>query len=140
MEQLRMVSRQLNEATDDASKLIVQVEKFLNQECSLGIAAGVVLSEGPLDKGLWKRVELKYGRLDRLFGLSICTKTMAGDDGVVIDRDVVPLAQAPRIEKLLAVAQLPALLVKLSQKATEIASKAKDSSQNIGQLLGRDNK
>jgi ABC-type transporter Mla subunit MlaD len=134
MDQLRSVSRQLNEATDEATRLIVRVERFLDQECSLGIPAGVILSETQQEGGPRKRVELKYGRLDRSFGLSITTKTLVGD--VVVDRTAVPLAQAPREERLRAVAELPTLLTKLAQKATDLATKAQASSQAVSRVIG----
>ena len=133
MDQLRAVSGQLNQATDEATRLIVQVERFLNQECSLGIAAGVILNESPMEQGLRRQVELKYGRLSKGFGLSICTKELAGD--VITARTSTPLLQAPRTEKLQAVAQLPALLVKLSQKATELAARAQESCKAVGRIF-----
>ena len=66
VERIRELSPQLNAATDDANRVVAAVEQFLNEDCKVGIPAGVVAvyaaedsQDAAMTLGYW-RVQGKY--------------------------------------------------------------------------------
>jgi hypothetical protein len=69
---LREIAPKLNDATSSANDAVEQVEKFLNEECSIGLPCWILADkiesdEGPTVRHLW----LGYDRIDGKFRIAV---------------------------------------------------------------------
>src|ERR1700720_4147332 len=70
---LRALTPELNAATDRATKLVLAVERFLGEECQLGIPAYVELNEWQEDgDSVRYGIRLEYARFEGKFRLVVC--------------------------------------------------------------------
>jgi len=106
---LRALAPQLNSAVEEAHRVVQMVERFLNQECQLGVEAEVPVTYN--DKGK-ASVLLRYGPIEGAYRI-----TMTNTDGEsrFITR---PWVNCDRGEKLTSFPALPKLLMAVA-KAVE---------------------
>lgn len=95
---IRELAPQLNDATDNANRVVAEVEAFLADECSLGLPVRIAINDIE-----W----LAYCRVDGKFRIAVATGA-----------ELTPFDQCPRGLKLAACAQLPELLKALALEAT----------------------
>ncbi len=155
LEQLRQLSPELNAATDQANAIIERVEKFLAEECSIGVPEEVevsvvpygldhaIVEESPMGIGFRKAVILAYARCQGTYRFVVRTEkqivdmTEYGPDDVreceILSEQ--PWAQCPREVKLETFAFLPELLQAIAAQAAELASKAVDTGKTIQAVL-----
>src|SRR5262249_60451615 len=86
MAKLREMAPRVNGATDQASKLVAQVEKFLVEELRIGVSAEVCYEELPAgtdddNRPLRIRHSLAFGRSGGSFRIHVVRETVAVDDG-----------------------------------------------------------
>ena len=150
LDELRQLAPELNKATDDAKAVVEVVEKFLNEECSLGLHCSVWLSETdvPLDEGeTGTRSEQKYlayarveGRFRIAVEISDVTEWPDYQDPDVVRRRVhsegcVPWASCPRDLKLETFAALPELLETIAREGRMAIKRTADTSKTVEQVL-----
>ena len=106
---LRALAPQLNSAVEEAHRVVQMVERFLNQECQLGVEAEVPVTYNDQGKA---SVLLRYGPIEGAYRI-----TMTNTDGEsrFITR---PWVNCDRGEKLTSFPALPKLLMAVA-KAVE---------------------
>src|SRR5687767_5355800 len=106
VQKLRTLSPKLNAATDLATKAVARVEKFLNDECSIGL---------PAETRAWitetERVSLAYDRHESKFRILIRYEDPGSDE---VRREVA-WSEAPRGDKLATFAHLAKLLEEVAE-------------------------
>lgn len=131
---LRVLSPQLNDVTDQASKLVQRVERLLVDELSIGIACSApVLSEQNDAIGLTKHVTLDFDRFEGKFRLFVKTKTLV--DGS-LDESWKLWGELPRDMKLLSFQRIPELLADLAAKVQKAIRETEGASRTILELVG----
>ncbi len=86
MARLRELAPRLNAVTDQASKLVARVEKFLVEELHIGVSAEVCYEELPAgtdedNHALRIRHSLAFGRGGGSFRIHVVRETVDVDDG-----------------------------------------------------------
>ena len=133
LDQLRAMSAQLNAASDGLSAQIAQLETILNG-LKLGVRAWVTISRHSEESnaGYMTYVEmLGYSKHNGKWGLLY-------SDGCeeMPDRDtVVPLREAPRLERIAAVDKIPELIKKLEAAAADVAAEASSKASQLADLV-----
>src|ERR1700728_1843408 len=74
---LRTLSSRLNKATDEANEVVQAVEKFLNDECSIGIPLSITTHE---DDDLDAEIALGYARCNGRFRIVVITRPFDRDE------------------------------------------------------------
>ena len=145
MQKLRAIAPRLNSATDQASKLVALVEKFLVEELRIGVSAEVCYEELPAateDDGRALRIRhsLAFGRCGASFRIHVVRETVAVDDGASAR---TPLAQerilwpsCSRETKLKAFEKLPELLDKIIEEAERLARTAEATRVKVDEMIG----
>jgi len=145
LKQLASISQTLNEASDQLSKQIAEIESALN-EYKLGITAWVELKKEkeltePAEDGARLEVtiveQLGYGKHKGKWGLLV-TSYCEEFDGENSNESF--LRDAPRETRLAAVDKLPELLKALAQegaKVTEEATKKAAQAKEIAAALSK---
>jgi hypothetical protein len=147
IQNIRGLAPKLNKATDEAARVVAVVEKFLGEECGVGIEVRHhVRGEDGLDDGLW----LEYKRHNGKFRL-VVTETFvrrdhngepiednAADQPDVFQRDSKSVAwtEAGRGEKLASFAALPDLLNHLARDMQDSVDSVVAVSTAVEQLGG----
>jgi hypothetical protein len=106
---LRALAPQLNNAVEEANRVVAVVERFLAQECQLGVEADVPVSYNEKGKAV---LLMRYGAFEG--GFRIVLTHSDGDSRFV----TCPWAQCNRSEKLKSFPALPKLLMAVA-KAVE---------------------
>lgn len=131
LERLASLSQSLNEASDLLSQQILQVEAALN-DLKLGIFAWVELYRYDVQIGGFPTVKTEsvgYGKHQGRWGLLYSTDLP--DLGDPDYTTVVPLREAPRMERIAAVDKLPKLVEALEAKAAEVTELAKAKAAEV---------
>lgn len=145
VQSLRKMAPQLNAATDEATGIVRRVEKFLNDECSIGIPA---LAGLPYKSERVKfedqddaeparhemSSQLAYVRVDGKFCIAI-QRFICDDRGEVRELDSRPWLACPRHEKLESFHQLPDLLGSIACEAEKIALGTTETTKTVARLL-----
>jgi len=136
---LRKVSPKLNKATDEAHEVVAEVERFLNNECSIGVRAIVGIDEEDLPEDRRRDTYLVYDRVDGKYRIAVETVLvenvqMEGMSTVnayeatrYCREDITPWVSCPRHIKLESFPKLPRLLKYIGEKVQEIASLTNDA-------------
>ncbi len=132
---LREVSPKLNEATNAANDVVEQVEKFLNDECSIGLpcwilAEKVAPEDGPTGQHLW----LGYDRINGKFRIAVEQLVEHGDRQESLGPQ--PWASCPRDVKLTTLHKLPKLLDTIAEEAHKMAEKNDATVEAVQEILG----
>ena len=147
MARLRELAPRLNAATDQASRLVTQVEKFLVDELHIGVSAQVCYEDVPNgndDDGhaLAIRHSLAFGRAGGTFRIHVLTETSDHDDGsfprtaLSTERTLWP--SCSRETKLKAFEKLPMLLDKIIEEAERLARTADDTTSKVNAIIGEE--
>lgn len=141
VETLRQVTPRLNRATDKANQTVQAIEKFLNDECGLGMPAAVFGDD--TDNGY---VEIGYQRVGGRFRIAVREWTYIRDhDGEFVEdedgekraktSDWIAWSECGRTTKLLAFPKLPYLLEKLGASLKNIVACVNETAEAAAQIL-----
>jgi len=146
MERLRLIAPRLNNATDQASKLVAMVERFLAEELRIGVAAKTSefhsWDEGTTDEGESRRViqTLAFGRVGPGYRIHVVTETgvvdAAGKWQETTQRAETLWPSCSRETKLKAFEKLPELLDAIIASAEEPAQTADETASKVEEMIG----
>jgi hypothetical protein len=145
MARLREIAPRLNAATDQASKLVTQVEKFLVDELHIGVSAQVCYEDVPSgidddDHALSIRHSLAFGRAGGSFRIHVVTETAVVGDGsaprTILSTEWTLWPSCSRETKLKAFEKLPMLLDKIIEEAERLARTADDTTSKVNAIIG----
>ncbi|MCY2928761.1 MAG: hypothetical protein NTV86_04565 [Planctomycetota bacterium] len=147
IEALRAISPKLNKATDQAAALVQAVEKFLTEECSIGVSAWVDVcwrdeTDDPTvteDDRWGRQIWMGYDRCGGRFRI-VVRSALIHPDGQCLDGEddedkTVPWFEAPRDLKLETFAKLPVLLGAIAEQAAKAVAAAEQSSEAVAQVI-----
>jgi hypothetical protein len=147
MARLREIAPHLNVATDQASKLVAMVERFLVDELHLGVSAEVSYEELPAgtdvdERPLRIRNSLAFGRSGASFRIHVVRETVAEDDGAsaqtIVAQERILWPSCPRETKLKAFEKLPELLDKIIEEAERLARTSEATRVKVEEMIGED--
>jgi len=136
LKHLATLSEDLNRASDALSKQITSVEEALNG-LKLGVWAWVEISRyvdaesvtsGGKPLEVMRTEQLGYGKHRGKWGLLYSIDLDEDPDMTTI----MPLRDAPRMEKLAAVEKIPDLIQKIESNAHEVMERANDQAGKVG--------
>lgn len=143
VERLRALSPKLNKTTDDANRTVQTVEKFLVEECSIGLVAQV---DEPGYMGKSPYYQIGFDRLDGKFRIVVTTVQWFSDDQKPVSQnaddadryteEVAAWASCPRAVKLRTLPLLPSLLEKLASEAEQAIETTDEAVNAIHSLIG----
>ncbi|MFH1108734.1 MAG: hypothetical protein V1790_06020 [Planctomycetota bacterium] len=148
IERIRSLSPKLNEATDQAAAIVDRVEKFLSDECSVGITARVrftdaVEREAPR-KGLSETLYLVYERIAGKFRVGVAVEWW-GQKAVNfsisfltperIKREVTAWPSVDRETKLAAFEKLPEVLQEIAEKTEKATASVGAAAKSAEAIL-----
>jgi hypothetical protein len=145
MARLREIAPRLNAATDDASKLVNQVEKFLVEELRIGVSAEVCYEELPAgtdEEHHEQRLRncLAFGRCAGSFRIHVCKETIDTGGGTsaqtILQEERIPWPSCTREMKLKAFEKLPDLLDKIIEQAERLAQASEATRSKVDAMLG----
>lgn len=153
---LRAVAPQLNEATEEANRIVSVVERFLGEELSLGIGESTGFyenyqmasddqDEDEDDPAAWKvyrRSYLEYGRIGGKYRIFITQQTVRdidphsnSDEMKILATEEIAWSSCPREVKLRAFTKLPELLEAIVDQALELTAEAAKTAETVRDLL-----
>jgi hypothetical protein len=147
MARLREIAPRLNSATDQASRLVAMVEKFLVDELHIGISAESTefnaASLGPDElarvRMLYQR--LAFGRVGAAYRIHVVDETVIVDDSgrrqESVARQATPWPSCGRETKLRAIDKLPELLDKIIVETERLAETAGVTASKVGSMIGQ---
>jgi hypothetical protein len=146
MARLRELAPRLNSATDESSRLVAMVEKFLVDELHIGISAETAeFNSGSLgtdeagDVRMFHQT-LAFGRIGAGYRIHVVDETLIVDDKghrlESVTRQATPWPSCGRETKLRAVEKLPELLDKIIQQTEQLAETAGDTASKISAMIG----
>jgi hypothetical protein len=147
MAKLREIAPRLNAATDQASKLVARVEKFLVEEIHIGVSAEVCYEElaaGTDDDNhaLTIRHALAFGRVGGSFRIHVVKETVAVDDGATarttLAQERVLWPSCTRETKLKAFDKLSELLDKIIEEAERLAQTSEETRFKVEAMIGEE--
>jgi hypothetical protein len=148
MGRLRAIAPRLNSATDQASKLVAMVEKFLVSELHIGIPASVAFDccdEGEGDEGETLQAVrcLAFGRVGGVFRVHVAIKhNVILDDeaetSITTGTDSVLWPSCDRETKLKAFEKLPELLDTITSEAERLAQTAEATRVKVQEMIGEE--
>lgn len=145
MARLRELAPRLNAATDQASRLVAAVEKFLVEEIRLGVSAEVAYEEVPAgadDDGrvIGIRHSLAFGRGGGSFRIHVLRETVAEGDGTsartVLGQERILWPSCAREMKLRAFEKLPELLDRIIAEAERLAGTSEATRARVEEMIG----
>ena len=144
---IRDLSPELNRVTDEANALVARVEKFLSEECSVGIPMHVAYQNEPLSvpgrgaesKRQDRTSSLCYERIDGKFRIGIRHRTTQEDYddeigeafGRTLHEKLIAWTSCPREEKLSAFDRLPMLISSIAARMEYISQSARQTSATV---------
>lgn len=138
---LRAIAPRLDAVTDEATRIVTQVEQILTDDLHLGIPASVRLAAHRLgpdenDVQLERFEYLVFDRIGNKFrvALSIVVTEMEGDCEPQ-SREVIPWPSCSREQKLRAFPALPRLLDEILRTAEAMAVQAEKTAEAIKEML-----
>lgn len=143
IKRIRELSPKLNASTDEANRVIRQVESFLNEECSVGIRASACYRSESISEGGTEHTSLTYDRLDGKFRLLVrveheidaATRGGWADTICKLIRETA-WTQCPRYEKLESFNALPDLLKEIGDLAAKAVEQTTKSAEAVAQVFG----
>ncbi len=142
---LREIAPRLNAATDQASRLVAQVGRFLVEELHIGISAEVFYEELPAgtdddNRALWIRHSLAFGRSGGSFRIHVVRETVALEDGAsartTLAQERLLWPSCSREMKLKAFEKLPELLDKIIEKVERLAQTSEATRSRVEDMIG----
>ncbi len=149
MARLRELAPRLNSATDQSSRLVAMVEKFLVEELHIGISAESTefnsWSTGKDENDNERMVHqtLAFGRVGAGYRIHVAEETILVDNEgrrrERIGKQATAWPSCGRETKMRAVEKLPELLDKIIQETERLAETAGDTASKIGAMIGTTN-
>jgi hypothetical protein len=146
MSRLRELAPRLNSATDQASKLVAMVEKFLVEELHIGISAETTgfnsWNASKDDDGNARMVyqTLAFGRVGAGYRIHVVDEMTIVDDGgrrqELVSQQATPWPSCGRETKMRAIEKLPELLDKIIEETERLAETAGETASRIGAMIG----
>ena len=133
MNRLRAISTRLNKASDQASDLVAAVETFLNEDCSIGLPASLVIErkKDESDDLHTEWLTVSYERWDGRFRIVVeLAHGFDPTEEVTIDLKK-PWDQCPRDLKLQAFRKLPELLNEIADQAGWAVTNSEDAVEDM---------
>lgn len=139
IEQIRRVAPQLNEVTDQADRTVKAVERFLNDECSVGLPCYTLVCTADAGAGKQRETYLGYARAGGKFRIVVeerdVVPSVADFSGSrIISRETTAWSECARHRKLDAVRMLPDLLQAIAAEALNASEKADETVKSIREL------
>jgi hypothetical protein len=147
MARLREIAPRLNAATDQASRLVAMVEKFLVEELHVGVSAEVCYEDLPAgtdeaDQVLRQRHLLAFGRSGGSFRLHVVRETVAQDEEsaaqTTLSQERILWPSCSRETKLKAFEKLPELLDRIIEEAERLAETSETTSAAVRDMIGEE--
>jgi hypothetical protein len=147
MARLREIAPRLNAASDQASRLVAQVEKFLVDELHIGVSAEVCYEEFPAgtdddNRVLQIRHSLAFGRDGGSFRIHLLKETIDVDDGTsartTLAQERILWRSCTRETRLKAFEKLPDLLDKIIEEAERLAQASEGARVKVDAMLGEE--
>jgi hypothetical protein len=123
---LRALSPKLNNAVDQAQRVVSQLERFLADECQVSIVAEVPVVYN--DKGVAVTL-LRYGRIDGKFRISL---THTDGDARFVSR---AWTECDRSEKLASFSLLPKLILAVTKAVEQQIIATTQASKTVSALI-----
>jgi hypothetical protein len=146
MARLRELAPRLNTATDQASRVVAMVEKFLVDELHIGISAESAefntWAAGKDEDGNSRMVcqKLAFGRVGAGYRIHVADEmTIVDDEGhrqELVNKQATPWPSCGRETKMRAIEKLPELLDKIIQETERLAETAGETASRIGAMIG----
>lgn len=134
LSKLRHSANRLNQLSDQTNKTIREVEKFLNEECSIGIYASVYVQvQEPCENvpfGFF--TSLAYCRVGQRYRIAIVSGPATGDPDA---EEVKPWSDASRDEKLNTIKKLPELIAEIGKRLDEKIGDAEKGLTDLSEVL-----
>src|SRR5262249_4278661 len=130
MARLREIAPRLNASTDQASRLVAQVEKFLVEELHIGVSAEICYEELPAGTDddnhvLRMRHSLAFGRSGGSLRIHVLRESVAVDEAsstrTTLAQERMLWPSCSRETKLKAFEKLPELLDRIIEEAERLA-------------------
>ena len=144
LDELRTLSPQLNKATDDANRVVQLVEKFLNDECRIGLRSYVTIWTDKPDHEQYLGIDDFAGLLlgyDRCGSAGFRIVIQRNEDkeesegNKYIAKDIRPWAESARGDKLKSFPGIPQLLKKIVAEAEQAIASASKTSKAIDEMM-----
>jgi len=143
LQKLRQLAPSLNQAADNAAKVVQEVEALLTKELNLGVESGVNVAWTNVTPKKTRFLQLCHRRVNGKFRLAVVEATCTSftdDDNTLAeawkDDDVTPWAECPRDVKLKTFPALPMLLQTLIDKVEETNAEVEKTKQTVREILG----
>ncbi len=146
MARLRELAPRLNNATDQASRLVAMVDKFLVEELHIGISAESTefnswsTGKDEDDNERVIRQTLAFGRVGAGYRIHVVEETVIvdkeGRGQELIGKQATAWPSCGRETKMRAIEKLPELLDKIIQETERLAETAGDTASKIGAMIG----
>ncbi len=148
VESIRKLAPTINDATDKAAKTVARVERFLNDECSLGLAAKYPVYSEALSGDRQRRRYLCYDRVDGKFRIAIEDVLIENvsveeeDDGPNtrdnarhVRESITAWGSCPRGERLEAFATLGWLLEHIARRAKQVSADVSGAAELVDSIM-----
>ena len=139
IENLKKLSPKLNEVSSDASAVILRVEKFLNEECGIGLAAESHqqrhLNE-ELEANKTRSYSLAYERFEGKYKMVAEVYIWNTKEEVMVESELkTAWVSAPRDVKLKTFPLLPSLLEEIARIANNNIEQVAETSETVNKVL-----
>lgn len=144
LQTLRAHAGAMNKATDEAAATVREVERFLNETCSLGVSAVTIphvesVVQGDDGEDVQTQRYLAYGRVGGAFRIHVVTAEVKRDQWGNFEDPAgavcTPWASCDRETKLQFFADLPELLDNLVRRADQMLEKTNATNATVRELL-----
>lgn len=152
---IRKLTPELNAASDQANAVVARVEKFLNDECRVGIPAEIQLKEEIASRGNQsnsvRRTYLRYARVSggkfriAVEFRAVGTETVGYenwnntpspvDEEFEVQESITPWAECARDVKLSTFPELPQLLSTLAANLDSMTKRTRGTVKTVNEIL-----
>ena len=136
VERLRALSPKLNEATDKANEVVAAVVTFLNNDCSIGLPAFVVVYRHEEGDEHVEELVVSYERWNGQYQIVVTLTSWFVPVEEANTEVRKPWDQCPRDLKLQALQKLPELLHEIANKAEKLIGDTTTTTEVVGDMLG----
>jgi hypothetical protein len=144
LNRLRGLAPELNKTSDEAARLVLQVETLLTKELAIGVVAEVAVHSRQLSAKKVEFTSLAHTRLDGKFRIAVVVERRTE---FVNDRNFpdyawetvseTPWAECPRDVKLETFPKLPDLLKSIIENAEKAQTKVLETQLTLTAVLGQ---
>lgn len=131
---LKAITPQLHAVTDDAERLVQLIEKFLGEECKLGLTAHVSFDQHEWPDGTESCSRLAYGRIDAQYRLMIYTADI-DQSGEENHSNRTAWVNCTREVKLDTIQHIRGLLDAIAQRISSTIKRTQESTVMLRELL-----